>query len=67
MLFKPGALKYIINEIIRHKILLVAIQKVRQLNSGNIQSSNSIIFCSGLKAGRQEKGVGFVINSIHFF
>jgi hypothetical protein len=54
-LFKPGALKGMIDEITRYKIPIVAIQEVRWLNSGSIQSGNSIIFYSGLQTGRHEK------------
>ncbi|XP_060846523.1 craniofacial development protein 2-like [Rhopalosiphum padi] len=51
-----------IDEITRYKIPIVAIQEVRWLNSGSIQSGNSIIFYSGLQTGRHEKGVGFMID-----
>jgi|UniRef100_A0A2S2QRZ9 hypothetical protein len=62
MFFKPGALKCMIDKITRYKISIVAIQEVRWLNSGYIQSGKSIIFYSGLQTGRHEKGVGFVID-----
>jgi len=60
-LFKPVALKCMIDEITRYKIPIVAIQEVRWLNSGSIQCGNSIILYSGLQIGRHDKGVGFVI------
>jgi hypothetical protein len=56
-LFKLDALKCMMDEIIRYKIPIVAIQEVRWLNSGSIQSGKSIIFYSGLQTGRYKKGV----------
>ncbi|KAL4154352.1 hypothetical protein QTP88_000231 [Uroleucon formosanum] len=52
-------------EIEKYKVPIVAIQEIRWLGNGNVQSSNSTIFFSGKETGKHEQGVGFVVrNSI---
>ncbi|KAL4126161.1 hypothetical protein QTP88_010387 [Uroleucon formosanum] len=64
-LYKAGALKNIVEEIEKYKVPIVAIQEIRWLGNGNVQSSNSTIFFSGKETGKHEQGVGFVVrNSI---
>ncbi|XP_029342106.1 uncharacterized protein LOC115033527 [Acyrthosiphon pisum] len=62
-LYKAGALKNIVEEIEKYKVPIVAIQEIRWLGNGNVQSSNSTIFFSGKETGKHEQGVGFVVRN----
>jgi len=61
-LFKPGALKILIDEVTRYNLPIVALQEVRLLGNGNVKSGSHIIFYSGLRSNRHENGVGLLVS-----
>jgi len=61
-LFKPGALKIIIDEITKYNLQIVALQEIRWPDKGSIKHKETTIFYSGCGDERHEFGVGFVIN-----
>jgi hypothetical protein len=61
-LFKPGALRILIDEVTRYNLPIVALQDMRWPGKVNIKSENYTIFYSGTENDNHENGVGFLIN-----
>jgi len=61
---KPGALQYLLDAIKKYKISIIALQKIRWPNDGNMKKEDKIIFYSGRKDGRHENNVGFVVSDV---
>lgn len=61
-MFKPDALRTLIDEVTKYNLPIVALQEVRWPGNGNIKSGNYTVFYSGTENNRHENGVGFLIN-----
>lgn len=62
ILFKPGALKILFDELTRYNIPMVALQEVRWPGNGSAKSGSHTIFYSGSKSNKHEYGVGFLVS-----
>jgi hypothetical protein len=60
--FKAGAIKIIIDEIKRYKMLLVALQEIRWPGNGSVKSDYVTILYSKGTSSRHKLGIGFLIN-----
>lgn len=61
-MFKPGALKILIDEVTRYNIPIVALQEVGWPGNGSVKSGNYTLLYSGSRSNRHEYGVGFLVS-----
>ena len=62
-MYRPGALRILINELSKYKIDIAAIQEMRWPNKGTMNHGNYTVFYSGNDQNKKKSGTGFIVNA----